>query len=44
MVLDELEGASHCDRVAGEGDAPDVCEGGGEVCCECPAKERCFSE
>lgn len=24
--------------------APDVCEGGGEVCCECPAKERCFAE
>lgn len=30
-------------RGEGEGEAPDVCEGGGELCCECPAKERCFS-
>lgn len=43
-MLEGLEGVSRCDRVADGGYSPDVCEGGGEVCCECPAKERRFAE
>ena len=45
MVLGRLEALS-CEveqRWGGGVNTPDIREGGGEFCCECPAKERRFA-